>query len=164
MLFSLLHCSLLLSSALVFANKYTEHNGFDHAAKAISAVEGMQPVDWWRLFRFTNVGAPALTRYEFVALTPFNIEITDIYCTGDIFLVFNSGVPLGQTSIPEVAPTCLNTTSDPEVALANPAYSSGSGPLPSGYYNLTITAVVSPWTAGSGAIRFQPNPSSSEAE
>lgn len=155
MLLSLLQLPLLFLSTLVVANKYPEQNGFDHTIKAMAAVEGILPDDVWGQFYFTNVGAPALTRYEFVALTPFDLSITDIYCTGDIFMVFNSGIPLGQTSIPEGSPTCLNTTSDPDIARTNPAYSSACGVLPSGYYNLTLVAIVSPWTAGSGAIRFR---------
>lgn len=156
MLLSLLQCSAFLFSALVVASKCSENNGFDHTITAVPAVEDMQPTNSWRFFRFTTAGSPALTRYEFLAPKPFQVSITDLYCTGDVFTGLNNGILLGQTPIPEGEPTCLNITLDPEVALKSTAYSSISGTLPSGLYNITIVPVISPWNAGSAAVRFRP--------
>lgn len=118
------------------------------------AVDTLVPDNQWKVFYFTNAGAPALTRYEFSIGILCFLEVADIYCAGDSFGIFSYSSLLATT--PPVNATCSAFTVDPNVAVANPAFSSHQVILAPGPQNISIVPVESPFTAGRAAIRLRP--------
>ena len=78
-----------------------------------------------------------------------NLTVTDAFVRGDVFQVYDFGVPLGTTSAVPTDAGCNN--SDPENCLginSSRVYALSPGP-----HSITIEAVASPY--GSGAAYFR---------
>jgi hypothetical protein len=145
----------------VFANSERDSikNGPNNLVKAQT-----QPVNVtltvggpWETFEFTNPGAFALTSFVFSVIgTNFvYLQITDLYCQGDSFAVYSDSSALGITA--PVATSCIaNVTdsSDPDVCYTNAGWSSHQFFFATGDKYVRIVPVISPYTAGLGAIRI----------
>jgi hypothetical protein len=109
----------------------------------------------WTNFLFTNVGVPVVP--NFVLTTPplpTLLQVTDLYCAGDAFVITNDGFYLSATTIPLFV-DCQLSTNNATLAHLVPYWSSATlllTPLTS--FNLTIIPSQSPWTAGQAAIRW----------
>jgi len=83
------------------------------------------------------------------------VDITDAYSPGDLFEVYNHGVLIGTTSIPNVPAPYI---ADPDLAFAHPGFSSGSFILGPGSHSIGIKVIQVPNNTpnGAGYIRVQP--------
>jgi hypothetical protein len=110
----------------------------------------------WTNFLFTNVGVPVVPNFIFVTpiSPPTFLQVTDLYCAGDMFVVANSGAYLATTT-PPLFTDCQLSTNNATLAHLVPYWSSFSILLPPlTPFNLTIIPSQSPWTAGQAAIRW----------
>jgi hypothetical protein len=109
----------------------------------------------WTNFYFTNAGVPVIP--NFIIATPIYatlLEVTDLYCAGDVFTIANNGVFFATTN-PAVFTDCQLSTTNATLAFEVPYWSSTSQLLlPALVYNLTIIPSLSPWSAGQAAIRW----------
>ena len=80
---------------------------------------------------------------------PADLEVLDLFQSGDQFEVFDNNVDLGPTSVPGTAGACGN---DIGCALADTNYTFGSYNLGAGSHSITIETIASPF--GSGAAVF----------
>ena len=86
----------------------------------------------------------------FVAGTDVIFQITDAFLFGDVFDVdINSGAIQFTTSVPGSG----TTTDDPNVAFADPNYSTGSILLGPGVYSVDIFVDTSPFGEGEGYLQ-----------
>jgi hypothetical protein len=88
--------------------------------------------------------------FTFTSATPVTVRVTDDFCRGDQFRIFDFGVPIGDTSAVAIG-ACEEM--GPDAAFADPTYSSGSFPLGPGAHSLTIQVIVNPFGSGRGYIR-----------
>lgn len=112
----------------------------------------------FQLFSFGGPGSRTDT-YTFTTAVPVVVTVADISCMGDEFRLFDNGALVGTTSQVDTG-TCpgLDEVSDPEVAVADPRYSSGSFRLGAGTHALVIEVVESPFAAGAAALRVDVAP------
>jgi hypothetical protein len=98
---------------------------------------------------FDNEGA-----FLFTSTGPVKLEVTDVACKGDLFKVYDNGVPIGDTSnVPAGGCPGPNDIVDPDVAYADPTYSHGVFSLAAGYHAITIQVTVSPFEGGGAFLR-----------
>lgn len=105
----------------------------------------------WYNFTFTNVHSYANRNFLFQSNVQTVLRLTDVFCAGDVFQVFDWGKFLFQTSA--VNTTCDNYTPLPDVAWPSIGWSSGYYFLDPGCHNITIQVIDSPYTAGAANIR-----------
>lgn len=110
----------------------------------------------WNLFYFTNVGVASSNSYGVLLNVPAILEVTDMYCIGDIFAIMNGDTLLAYTSNVTVQSNCPTSTFDPDFAFYSTMWSSVSTLLLPGFYSIRIVPVSSPFTAGTGALRLVP--------
>lgn len=149
---------------LISANDAENYNnGFDKVAIS-PPVDSLSPDALWKYFQFTNPGAFALTRYEFILPSvdgnnqPFPgaiLQVVDLFCKGDAYIVADNGNIIGQTSL-SLPIDCTNSTEDPNAALLGGGWATVGVYLGPGSHNITIQMTRSPWTAGTAAIRLLP--------
>lgn len=76
------------------------------------------------------------------------LTVVDAFNSGDRFVIFDSGLPIGSTSLP---PTIgVDCGADPLVCLASADHSHGVFSLLPGPHALTIVAILSPTQSGVG--------------
>lgn len=139
--------SLALSQAQIFSN--------GHEAATDRLIEtSIKPVPilvdaGWQLFLFTNGGARMI--FHISSPQPTILRITDAYCPGDSFAVYESKALLGVTPMPTA--TCEHFTTDPHVAFNSTAWSHGEFRLDPGDRHIGVLVMTSPHTAGKAFIR-----------
>jgi hypothetical protein len=101
--------------------------------------EGTTPLGDAQPFTFTNTRAATL-------------DVTDVLCPGDIYLVYDNRVLIGPTSAPDPTVDCSYdaSTGDPSVAMYDPVYSSGWITLAPGTHSITIAVASSPYPFSGG--------------
>jgi hypothetical protein len=127
--------SLVLTCAVVIAG-------------VAAATAGATPValGTWEPFFFGSTGSTA-------SGSPFTF--TSAYCRGDRFTVSDGTTTLGTTTLVAVDLACSTVVSDPDVALADPGYSSGRFVVGAGAHSIGIVASTSPFDGGGTAfLRF----------
>jgi hypothetical protein len=130
------------------------------AAASAQAGAILQDQSFWYAFEFDAQGAfaiaapPSWTGGNVVAADDpawtFNVaggnvafQVTDAWLKGDIFDVYDFGSFVGETS--NVPQSNVGTTSNPDVAFADPTYSSASFAMGAGNHSITIKAAVNPY-------------------
>ena len=112
--------------------------------------EKVQVGGGWERFTFGNVGSTE--SFCFQSKQSMTLKITDYFCTGDKFAVYDNGVHIGDTS-PTHFDECKTSTGDADFAFEHGAWSSLSYALAPGHHNVTIKVLASPYKEGYGAIR-----------
>lgn len=93
--------------------------------------------------------------FTFSPMGPAVLDVTDAFIDGDAFDVLDGGTSIGMTSIPV---DTGSSQGDPDLAFADPDYSSGSFALAAGSYSITLqlTAAATGFTSGCGFLRVMP--------
>lgn len=123
-------------------------------------------VNQWYTFGFGGVGSALISGNGFAIgtnpvslpapVTPWTftlgagggtLVVTDGFDSGDQFRFFNSGVAIGDTSVPVSGFDCGNNIT---ACLASANFSEGNFALAAGNYSLTGQALASPFGAGAG--------------
>ncbi|WP_028312590.1 hypothetical protein [Derxia gummosa] len=106
----------------------------------------------WHSFTFHGEGEPfAYEPFTFTLDTTALLTVTDLYLSGDRLAIYNNGVLLGLTSMPQGG--IDDYVGSYDMALLDPRWSSASWQIGPGSYSITGTAVLSPWGVGAGGIR-----------
>ena len=117
-----------------------------------SATDAIPPAFFWT----GGNGVFSSSGFTFTSVGPTILRITDDFCKGDQFRIFDLETLVGDTSAVE-ATTCSGPGEvsgvGPDTAFADPTYSHGSFPLGPGNHSITIQAIVSPFGGGKGYIR-----------
>lgn len=82
------------------------------------------------------------------------LTVTDAFLLGDVFDVFDFGLPIGGTSVPGGG----DCGDDPAVCVTDPNASSGVFPLGPGAHSITITPSASPFGGGAAYFRVDGQP------
>ena len=114
-------------------------------------------------FFFGAEGTFSTDVFTFSSASPTILRITDDFCKGDRFRIFDNGVPIGDTSVVPIGSVddCAGfggPSGDPVAAFASTVYSHGSFPLGPGNHSITILAIVSPFGGGRGFIKVDSVP------
>ncbi|WGV27686.1 PEP-CTERM sorting domain-containing protein [Halotia branconii] len=107
------------------------------------------PAFFWTGLNQDNDEGP----FTYSSSYPTIIDITDDFLKGDQFEVFNFGTSIGFTSLVPVVEDAIEV--GPNIAFADPTYSSGSFLVSPGSYSLTIQAIGQSLDAGRGYIRIR---------
>jgi len=134
-------------------NGQIDHVGLDPeitVGAGWSATADVPPAFFWSggdgVFSYDNP-------FTFTSAVPVIVRVTDDFCKGDQFRIYDFGVPIGDTSaVPSEAPACSSAVG-PDAAFADPSYSSGSFMLGSGPHSIDIQVIVSPFGGGRGYIK-----------
>ncbi|MFN2608945.1 MAG: calcium-binding protein [Acidimicrobiales bacterium] len=114
------------------------------------------PGSGFQSFSWPGGGTPfdAEGPFTYSAAAPSVVTVTDAFCKGDQFQVFDNGVAIGTTSSVPVDSSCgvAGTTSDPDVAVHDIGYSHESFLLPAGNHSITIQTIVNPFPGGGAAF------------
>lgn len=105
-------------------------------------------------YKFYFGGENTTTAYTFFFNHPYHVQIsiTDAYCPGDAFDLYQDGEYLIST--PRVrSDNCVGWTDDPNKAFVDAQFSSTKFALPPGPFNLTIHVLDSPFKGGAAFIR-----------
>lgn len=87
--------------------------------------------------------------------------VTDAFCKGDEFEVFDFGSSIGTTSAVATEAGCAGV-SDPTIAIADPEYSSGGFVMAPGPHSITIRPTESPFLGGAAYFIIQEVPVAKE--
>lgn len=87
----------------------------------------------------------------FTAMSNVYLQVTDAFQKGDRFNVNVDGSPSFATSL--VPTDAAGATTDPDLAFADPTYSSGQVLLGPGSYQVDISTLLSPFDGGGAYMR-----------
>ena len=97
-------------------------------AGVAATTAGATPIAFgsWQPFFFGSTGSVASgSPFTFTSSGAAVVTVTDAYCRGDRFTVSDGATTLGTTTLVAVDLACSPIVSDPDVALADPGYSTG---------------------------------------
>lgn len=112
-----------------------------------STTEQTPPAFFWG----ANPGFDSEGAFTFSAPTTTLLNITDDFCPGDQFRVYDFGVSIGDT--PPVAISYSCPVLGPAAASLNPAYSHRTFVLGPGSHSITIQAITNPFGGGRAYLR-----------
>lgn len=115
----------------------------------------------WRNFQWFGAGPVFNTEgpFTFSSTAQTILKVTDAFCKGDQFAIFDFGVQIGTTSAVPIGPCSGPTdTGDPDAAFSDPTYSHGTFPLGPGSHSLTIKVITNPFGAGGAYLRVDSLP------
>lgn len=107
----------------------------------------------WNPFDVGPVGTVVVSRTLGFGKGGGFLDVTDAYLTGDVFTVAVDGTSCGDTSpAPNLGAGVW--TDDPDVAFADPRWSSRRFWIAPDVHSFTITVAVNPWGSGGGFWRI----------
>ena len=126
------------------------------AALAGTAAAAALTAGVWQPFFFGGPGSTATgSPFTFTSSGAAVVTVTDAFCGGDRFTVSDGVAVLGTTSTVPVEGCPGTNISDPDLALANPAYSHGYFVVGAGTHSIGVIASTSPYPGGGQAfIRY----------
>ena len=152
--------ALMAVAAVASAQNTPNPNLSSPGGPPVACIESgtLGPDGLWYCFQWgeENPAAPAgaVAIADPVFLTgPYRVEITDCFCTGDVFQVRVDGVVIGTTSPSPVDPDCQRGGGDLDACWADPDYSKGTFQLGPGSHELQIEVVQNPFGSGGAAVR-----------
>lgn len=110
----------------------------------------------WTKFKFGAANTSVYSHFLIHNEHPAVLKITDYYCSGDRFMVFDNGRFIGNTSH-ALFDNCTTTTCDPDHAYYHEEWSHFTYALHAGPHNITLRVIDSPYHEGYAAIRVDPN-------
>lgn len=125
------------------------------AALAGTAAAAALTAGTWQFFQFTVAGSTATgSPFTFTSSVAAVVTVTDAFCGGDRFTVSDGVTVLGTTSTVPVEGCPGTNISDPDLALANPAFSHGFFAVGAGAHSIGVVASTSPYNGGGAYIRY----------
>ena len=115
----------------------------------------------WDRFSFGGAGSDVAETYDFTIGSGYSLFVTDAYCMGDQFAVYDGASLLGETSVVAYNPCGtageINPFGDQTLAQAaydSGLYSTGEFALGAGSYTgISLTALLSPFGGGAAYIK-----------
>ena len=106
----------------------------------------------WQKFEWSANGV--VEPMTFTCTGSCRLEITDAFLCGDVFSVALNGTPLANTSAPQA---CTDQRQeDPDLAFADPRFSSGTYNLNIAPHTLNVIAITNPYGSGGAFARIVP--------
>jgi hypothetical protein len=135
-------------------------NGIAGSASALAAPDPPIPVDaaGWTVFSWGADGLNVEGPFTFTHSGPVVVRVTDAFCRGDEFELFDAGVSVGRTSAVATDLNCSGGPVAPDELFLDPTYSHGSFTLGPGSHSITIVAVENPFGGGAAFIRVDSLP------
>lgn len=132
----------------------------------------MKPCDKWDKFIFGNQGDYSYNRYHIRNKSSLALRLTDAFCRGDEFIVYDWNKRLGVVRMPydkslnhdeehDRRHLCKRAETDPQKAWDCGRYASRQFILKPGHHRITIKSLSSPIGAGYGFIKLMDPPSCS---
>jgi hypothetical protein len=144
---------MLVSLAAVVAAMLV-FGGVAHAEQAVVVGGGWEFFSFGETGTFDNEGP-----FTFNSTRPVVVTVTDEACYGDEFRLYDNGSVVGDTSpVPDPGSDCLGDAIDPDQALTDSGYSSGTFRLATGAHSLRIQVTDSPFTGGGAYLRVDAAP------
>lgn len=109
----------------------------------------------WTKFKFGEANTTVYSQFRIHNTRPAVLKLTDYFCSGDRFKVYQNGKYIGDTS-PTVFDKCKSTTCDPDYAFYHEPWSHFQQALEPGHHNITLRVISSPYKEGYAAIRVDP--------
>jgi hypothetical protein len=134
---------------------YAAFNGYAAKNERLMGREhiGLLVDGGWYPFQFGAVNTTSKDAFIFKTTAASSVlKITDNYCAGDSFYVFDNGEYLGATKRVS-SNACRTNTTNPSVAWEDDSFSHGSWVLGPGTHKIQMTVAESPFMAGGGNIR-----------
>lgn len=132
-------------------------NGFDVGQAAKAAMDVSVPVtSSWSKFYFTNANSRAFPTYAANVTAGNILQIVDYFCSGDQFRIQITSTTIINSSVPLVPASCSTYQATPDGAFLDPTEFSRAtfNFIGAGNLTFTIVVMVSPFSAGAGAIRL----------
>ena len=110
----------------------------------------------WYQFAFGNAATFAFQSFHFRSDDFTAVTVTDAYCEGDAFLIYDQSIPLVPTywNCPYIiTPICQFNVPNPTLAVFDGEHCLGGSNLNPGHHNITIEVLNSPYTGGAGFVR-----------
>jgi hypothetical protein len=125
------------------------------AVLASTAAAAALTAGTWQSFTFGVTGSTASgSPFTFTSPTTAVVTVTDAFCGGDRFTVSDGATELGTTSAVPVEGCPGTNISDPDLALANSAYSHGHFVVGAGTHSIGVIVSTSPYNGGGAYIRY----------
>jgi pimeloyl-ACP methyl ester carboxylesterase len=141
-----------------YATDYTVANGARANASAYGDPAITVGVGWTSTTQsppaFFWSGDPAFDSegaFTFTAQKTTLLNVTDDFCPGDQFRVYDFGTPIGDTPPVAISYTCA--VLGPAAASANPAYSHRTFVLGPGGHSITLQTITNPFGGGRAYLR-----------
>lgn len=121
----------------------------------------LHPCDGWRPFLFGNRGDFAYDRFSIRSDCPLHLRITDAFCAGDEFIVYDWNRRLGVVRGPgcdegeDVWRLCKRPLTEAEEAWKCDRFASRQFLLSPGHHRITIKSFNAPIGAGKAFIKVQ---------
>jgi hypothetical protein len=107
----------------------------------------------WQSFKFGNYSQEVSDKFKFTLDKRAYVWVTDAYCKGDSFLVFDKQRLVGETlDIEEDG--CKTNATDPSDAIQNGGFGHLQLNLTKGFHLLSFLVKNSPFLAGQGFVRI----------
>ena len=142
---SVVMLAVLLLTQILFASP----NGF---GVSVAVNPAITVGSGWVRFTWSGPGQPFDLEGSFTYNSPTatKLTVTDSFCPGDQFTVFDFGVPIGTTNLVSSSNNCGIT--NPDASLTNPIFSHGTFTLAPGAHSITIQTVTNPFPDGGAAF------------
>jgi hypothetical protein len=124
-------------------------------AAASTAAAAALTAGTWQSFGFGGTGSTATgSPFTFDSATAAVVTVTDAFCGGDRFTLSDGATPLGTTPAVPITGCPGPNVTDPDLALADPAFSSGRFVVGAGSHSIGVVASTSPYGGGGAFIRY----------
>lgn len=156
---ALLLMALALPSSRVSPSAFNQtpgHNGSAVNSGALAAPLAVTVGSGWQSFVWNGIG-PVFNSggpFTFSSAGTTTLKVTDAFCKGDQFAVFDFGVQIGVTTA-VAAGACAGPTDvfDPDIAFNDPTYSHGVFILGPGNHSITFQVITNPFSSGGAFFR-----------
>jgi hypothetical protein len=134
-------------TAIAAESGLRERNGY----RSVSTADTGLAFGQWRLFVFGGAGS-FTGAFTFSSPHPVLLRVTDGFCRGDRFRVYDRGSPIFLASKVAIDPSCddIPHVTGPFGAWQDQTYSKGRFLLQPGFHRVRIQAVSSPFGGGAG--------------
>ena len=148
---------LPIAPAQADQNRGHVQNTVDVSARVTARATEVTVDSSWIPFSVAEAGSFS-RRFTFSSAGPVLVTVTDVYCRGDKFRVFDGQEDLGLTSEPAKPDDCEEHIKNPDKALASDHFSHGIFAVGAGAHVLRIQIVKSPYGGAGAVFRLDPAP------